>query len=157
MPQKVVTAEELLQKKREKEAREKEGILELAPEENAEAVPFEVHSKTKTALLLAEQRIQALKQQVSSATPRNRRTHVLTKLEEFGLDPVEELIELYQAVDEQGESILTVKEKMDILKELNGYVTPKLRPIEIANKGKGNITINLKKFGQGAIELKQVK
>lgn len=75
-----------------------------------------------------------------SQAPRDIRNYVQKKLEELGIDPVEELVELYNSGN------LADKERRAIMQELLKYCAPQLKAMDIRAQLKGDIKVNIVNF-----------
>ena len=79
-------------------------------------------------------------------TPAQRRAKIDEVLEEYGIDPVRELLEMYNETDQNGDYVMSSKERKALMQEMLQYMTPKLKAVDMRAAVKGDINVNIVSF-----------
>lgn len=79
-------------------------------------------------------------------TPAQRRAKIDEVLAEYGIDPVRELLEMYNETDQNGDYVMSPKERKALMQELLQYMTPKLKAVDMRAAVKGDINVNIVSF-----------
>lgn len=78
-------------------------------------------------------------------------------LADRGIDPVNELLDLYIETDKHGDRVMPVKERLALMKELLQYTAPKLKSVDQNINLRADLNVKLVQFTPEMIEpLKKV-